>query len=92
MKFDDYIVRRNLRIDYRYAEAELLTAKKSLTDKITILKEKRIPINISRLHEYAYYLGCKEVYKKLSKQLKELDIYLKNRSRELNKKMQEKSE
>lgn len=70
------------------AQVNFYLAKKSLTEKIGAYQKAGIDLNISDLEEYVYFLGTKEILKRLHRERK----YIKNFIKNMNKKEERKND
>lgn len=68
----------NNRRDLKIAEINFKIAKQNLMMKIDWCKENKFYVNLFSMSEYIYYLGCKEVLKKVHKKRKQIKYCEKN--------------
>lgn len=65
-------------IDLKRVEIDFKCAKAHLTQKINFMKESKFYVNINSIPEYVYYLGYKELLKRVNKKRKYIKDFIKN--------------
>lgn len=69
-------------IELKRAEINFKIAKQNLTMKIDWYKKNKYYVNLFSMTEYVYFLGCKEVLKRVNEKRKQIKYYIKNLNKE----------